>query len=1020
MKKTLFAALTVIAVAATLQGQTLVWDGTKAPRLMSESEDIVLFKNARLSDYRLDRCWFNKARRIRVNGTLAMCNGRGTVCHPAVSAQADRLEAQCQIFDDGWTKCVKVRLSQKGNDVVGRVVYAKYCPVRNRDALGADFDVYTPSAAQPVYSILPSGRASDGYNVDWLTLREIGSADDNLPETTGGAMPEDEVMNWMERAVPPDVWAAYRAAHPAPFHLFGEDRRYAVRNNIRPAHWFAKSSQAGTRYTATAQPGEFFPFQVCVVSDTARTLVWRAETSLPVTCVTPSRCAVAARGVKPIWVLVEIPSDAAGKTVTGSVRVEDEQTRESRTLPFEIAVKGEVLADGGVSDAWRLSRLKWLESDVGREPTVTKPYEPVRVDAAARTVTILGRDLILGEDGLPQQIISRFNGSNTRLVEKGFPLLASPFTLTASGLGAPSAHRFAFTRETPAEASWRAETVFGRVTRIVEGRLDFTGSGFFRVRYTGGALPRVAFEARLPAETARYFEGFGRNGGAFTEGRWTSDWNPKFNRDAVWMGRVNGGLAIRFRGANYRRPLINAYYAWQPLLKPESWASGGGSLTVEKTSAGAVLRAEASNAPAGAEWNFELFLTPFRCLDLNAHLAERYHHFGQRQRAFNAAAVRASGATVVNLHHNTVWNPYINYPYNDDGGPLLKKAITDAHAAGLLLKIYYTTRELTQNLPEFFALKSLDGEALLTRDPSVPGWPCTNPRGPHPWLRLHVGTDILPAWRENVRFGAYPNRLDLAVITTPDTRWDNFYLAGLDYLVRTYGIDGIYIDDTALTGASMQRARRILDRDGKRRLVDNHSWNHHDARAGAGSTNLAFIDLYPYFDLLWRGEGFYNNTPPDFWLIERSGIAFGLPGEMLGRGHAFRGLLFGMTDRLGWGGDPRGLWKFFDETGLGSMELVGWWDEACPVTVSGAPDVKASVWKGTDGRAVLVLANFADKDQTATLSFDAARLGFDAKTAAWSRPAIARVQTAAPAPALGAPVAVPGGGGFILVASPSK
>ena len=37
----------------------------------------------------------------------------------------------------------------------------------------------------------------------------------------------------------------------------------------------------------------------------------------------------------------------------------------------------------------------------------------------------------------------------------------------------------------------------------------------------------------------------------------------------------------------------------------------------------------------------------------------------------------------------------------------------------------------------------------------------------------------------------------------------------LDVLVKEYGIDGLYIDDTALDRHSMQRARRILDADGK-------------------------------------------------------------------------------------------------------------------------------------------------------------------------------------------------------------
>ena len=871
-----------------------------------------------------------------------------------------------------------------------------------------------------------------------LAYGALGSAEDNIPGASAGVMPADKVMERMENAADPAAWAEWRKAHPASFHLFGEDRQFAVRNNIIPAHWIAKGSRAAERFHGVAQPGEFYPFQVCVASDTARKLRWKAKTDLKVSCITPSECEVAANGVKPIWVMVDVPKDAAGRTLKGEVVVEaigegrtpllghplrgqpaagGYPVRPMSSLPFVLEVKGEVLSDGGIGDAWRLARLKWLNSDIGREDTVTKPYEPIVVDKARRMVKILGRELVLDEDGLPAQVVSYFNGSNTRIVEKGMNLLAEPVKLEINGGSRTSRHAMRFTEVTSAHASWLAETELGGgVKRIVEGRIDFAGECRFRVRVEGAKVEKAAFEMKMPADVARFREGLGTKGGFYTEEKKIEHkWDPKFNRDAVWLGSVNGGLMVRFKGANYRRPLINAYYAWQKLLMPESWAAGGGTITLSKSGEEAVVRAEAGNAPEGAEWNFDLYITPFHRLDMKTHLGDRYCHLSQRKSEFDVKRIRDMGATVVNLHHNTIWNPYINYPYNDDSGPLLKKAVKDAHDAGLLLKVYYTTRELTQNLPEFFALKSLDGEALLKRDDSVPGWPCTNKKGPHPWLREHVGLDILPAWRENVRFPqAYTPRLDLAVITTPDTRWDNFYLEGLDYLVREYGIDGLYIDDTALTGESMQRARRILDRDGRRRLVDNHSWNHHDSRAGSGSTNLAFIDLYPYFDLLWRGEGFHNDTPPDFWLIERSGIPFGVAGEMLGRGNPFRGLLFGMTDRAGWGGGPTGLWKFFDEMKLDDMELVGWWDDACPVKVKDSDDVKASVWKGKKG-AVLVVANFSKDQRTATLAFNAEKLGFDGAKAAWKLPEIKGVQGGGPAPDLSKPVAVPGGGGYVLV-----
>ncbi len=74
------------------------------------------------------------------------------------------------------------------------------------------------------------------------------------------------------------------------------------------------------------------------------------------------------------------------------------------------------------------------------------------------------------------------------------------------------------------------------------------------------------------------------------------------------------------------------------------------------------------------------------------------------------------------------------------------------------------------------------------------------------------------------------------------------------------------------------------------------------------------MDLLPYFDLVWIGEGRDYDRMPDHWLIEVSGIPFGLPGQMLqGGGNPWRGMVYGITSRAGWSGDPTEIWKFWDQ-----------------------------------------------------------------------------------------------------------
>ena len=182
--------------------------------------------------------------------------------------------------------------------------------------------------------------------------------------------------------------------------------------------------------------------------------------------------------------------------------MEDAADAARASIPFEIEVKGDVLEDGGIGDAWRLARLKWLNSDIGREDTVTKPYESVVVDPARRAVKILGRELVLGEDGLPAQIVSHFSGSNARIIEKGMNLLAAPVKFCETA-GQPTC-RFAFTECTPAHAAWKSEAkIAGGITRIVEGRIDFAGACQFRIRHVGGKVPQVSLEFSMPVNVAR-------------------------------------------------------------------------------------------------------------------------------------------------------------------------------------------------------------------------------------------------------------------------------------------------------------------------------------------------------------------------------------------------------------------------------------------------------------------------------------------------------------------------------------
>ncbi|HSA94880.1 MAG TPA: glycoside hydrolase domain-containing protein, partial [Acidobacteriota bacterium] len=548
----------------------------------------------------------------------------------------------------------------------------------------------------------------------------------------------------------------------------------------------------------------------------------------------------------------------------------------------------------------------------------------------------------------------------------------------------------------------------------------------------------IRLEVPWSRSSAAYMMGLGFKGGRRPESfDWA--WDAKKNQDALWIGAVNAGLQVGLRAENYARPLNTNFYLSKPLNMPPSWWNDGRG-KVEVRAAGRPGEAgggtpgpvvmSASSGPrrlkAGEalHFDFTLLITPFKPIDPPAHFRARYFH------AFKPLdEVAAAGANVINVHHANAVNPYINYPFLRV--PEMKAYVEEAHARGFKVKIYDTIRELSNRAPELFALRSLGHEIFS------PG-----PGGGYSWLQEHLGGDYIAAW-------FVPELKDAAVINSGMSRWHNYYVEGLDWLARNVGIDGLYLDDVAFDRTTMKRVRKVLDRNRPGALIDLHSANQYNVRDGFASSANLYLEHFPFLDRLWFGEYFdYNGSGPDYWLVEMSGLPFGLMGEMLqDGGNPWRGMVFGMTARLPWAGDPRPLWKAWDEFGIAGSEMIGWWVDGNPVK-TGTKDVVATCYlrrraggarrkpgqasgagpgpgdvvsgpevsgPGPSGPAALIaLASWAKDPVDIRLTIDWKTLGLDPKRARIVAPAIDKFQEAVELRP-GDPIRVDPGRGRLLI-----
>jgi hypothetical protein len=874
---------------------------------------------------------------------------------------------------------VDLKTGQRVQNAAAPVVTADAGDVVFQPAGGAgDYAIYflpgNPGGGSfPAAKYLPPQDAADAA---WKA--KAGTADEGWKKLAAAkpvrweARKEHDRFTEMEIIATTSERAAWMAVHPQEkFFVFPETRECPVRMfNQVPELWLKREEPP----EFAAQPNEYFVFQLGV---------WAARGALDgvtvrfgkiepdgggtLTCLQRTKSAIAAGGVLPLWCGFDVAANASPGTYRTTATIESAGAP-VQTVPLAFTIAGPPLADRGDSVPEKLAKLRWLNSTIAQDDVPTAPFTPLRVEG--RTIHCLGRDVALGESGLPARVTSFFNGSVTKLAPQGREVLAAPMRFVvelADGKELPlTAANFRFGKTNAGAAEWTSELRGGDVSLAVRGRMEFDGQVELRCELATARavnVKDVRLEIPRTADTTKYAIGLGLYGGLRPE---SLDWKwdaAKKHQDALWLGEVNAGLRVQLRAENYVRPMVNIHYPRQPLNAPPSWSNGGkGGIQLAAADTAVLFKATSGSRTLDPgtplDFDFDLSITPFKPLNTEAQWHDRYYHVGGVPAA--PEKVREMGANIVNIHQGNALNPYINYPF------LTAEKLNDyagrAHTAGLRVKYYYTVRELTNWTPELFALRAFGKELIAPGD-----------GGGHAWCEEHLGGNYWGAWYE-------PGTNDASILTATMSRFHNFYLEGLDWMVKHAGCDGIYLDDISYDRTVMKRARKILDADPRGGLIDLHSWNEMNGRAGFASCALIFMESFPYVDRLWFGEGHHYDGPPEQTLVAISGIPYGMMGEMLeGGGNPWLGLTFGMTGRLGWGGSPQPIWKLWDEFGVSGSEFTGWWDPGCAVK-AGDPGCRATIWK-KPGKTLIAVGNFGSQPARTTLAIDFAALGLDSKHA---------------------------------------
>lgn len=760
--------------------------------------------------------------------------------------------------------------------------------------------------------------------------------------------------------------------YPDDWLIFPEDRAYPVRMRDEiPLKWI-KSGPA-VSFSGEACRNEYYAFQLAVYAVKKKvenitvtfTPLKGSGYTIPVSALTcfntggtgpygqpfTKRVDIEKGTVQPLWLGIDLPADIPPGVYSGNAIVSSANSG-SRSISISIRVNDKVLADRGDSETWRHSRLRWLNSTLGIDDKPVKLYTPIEF-LGNSTYRLTDKTLKIGEKGLPSSVkindIEILDGEMLFKVE------------TRAGIESftpPEDIRLLKNEPGNATGAWRSHSPGFTLEGI--GVVESDGYINYKVRLKAIkeiSVSDIRLELPFRTDAAQYMIGMGLPGTTVPDSH-QAKWRGPY--DSFWIGGAYAGLWCELRGADYCGPLLNLYHPAPPV----SWCNndkGGFRIVKGKSNTTAVIYSGERTFSAGDSIDFEwsFLITPVKKLNSASQFTDRYYHNGENPLPSDSDL--SCGVRIVNLHHANNYNPHINYPFIAVDS--MKWFVNRMHAKGQKVKIYYTIRELTNYATEIWALRSLGNEILGDGD-----------GGGFTWLREHFITGYRPQWYQHFS----DKSSDASIVSAPgDSRWYNYYIEGLAWLVRNVDIDGLYLDDVTYDRRTVKRIRKVLDNTKPGCLLDLHS----NTGFSKGPANQ-YAEYFPYIDKIWFGESFqYDQMSPANWLVETSGIPFGLMGDMLqGGGNRWLGMVYGMTVRHPWltegvTCDPRPVWEIWDRFGIASSVMKGYWDEDSPVKTT-EKDILATAYV-REKEVLVAVGSWSETTASFRLLVDWKAIGLD-------------------------------------------
>lgn len=757
--------------------------------------------------------------------------------------------------------------------------------------------------------------------------------------------------------------------------FFPEDRLNQIKMiHFIPRKWY--ESGPSDVFTCQARPGEYYVFQVGVwaarkavdnltmefsdiVSGNDTRISAESMTCFNLTGVDAEgvpfvkEFTVDKGSIRPLWIGVDIPSDASGE-YTGSLLITCNGGMR-KEVSLQINVCGSVIPFNGDEEPWRMSRLRWLNSNVGTDlHNVPPPYTPIELQTS--TLKVINRQIHLSSAGLPDRITS-----NDR------DILAAPveFVVHTNNESVSFVHSSSqVIEQNPSSIRQQHQLKSTDYDMTINSQADFDGVVSYDVviqSRRNSLVDNIELKIAYHKDIAEFMAGLGVKGG-YRPQRLSWKWpkeKPMPAQNVMWLGGVDAGLAIKLL------PMRNNFEGAEitPSLYEEWINNGNGGVDVDQTADTVNVRAYTGavslNENEDYHLRFRLYVTPFKPMSSTMWK----QHLG---------GIGEKATTFWHLHHDMPAHPYINYPYltMDKIAALQRRAIDEGLDG---ISVYYGSLELSTYCAELFGFKSLGDEIIDARNyfrkPGQHGYvPKSMVNLPGcAWQQEHLVYDYTPHWHSEGR----DNAVMISYQNSGNWRYYNYFLGGVDYLKQHAGNIGIYNDGIFYNRQTLRRLIRILCRDNDRSYI----FPLHAGYTPTTSTAMIFIDHLSLVQTIMFGEGFSFDESPDYMLIEESGLPFGLINQWHANPNPARPYHYML-----YAGAPctEGVYirEFYNQWHIQDSSMKGWWDKECPVRTDN-DDILATAYIIPGQKTLICVASWLDSTQGISLDVDYTSLGLD-------------------------------------------